>query len=267
MPKHNVMFARFPYKRAEEPEVADWLLSTVLKAKRDSRIGEVFSIKLDDTPITMTRNLAVEKAKSAGADLLLMLDSDMVPDLPIPGAKPFWDTSLDFVLSHQGPSVIAAPYCGPPPVENVYVFQWRKFQSDHPGADWKLDQFTREEAAYRAGIERVAALPTGLILIDMRIFSTLKPPYFYYEWEDETESRKGSTEDVAFTRDLSMAGVPVYCNWDAWAGHVKYKVVGKPELVHVDMIREKYREALQRGLSSDDRVVMVGDCYEGPGRE
>jgi hypothetical protein len=37
-----------------------------------------------------------------------------------------------------------------------------------------------------------------------------------------------STEDVAFSRDLTYAGVPLFCAWQSWAGHIKPKMVGKP---------------------------------------
>jgi hypothetical protein len=64
----------------------------------------------------------------------------------------------------------------------------------------------------------------------------LKQCPFYYEWKDEWEDQKASTEDVAFTRDLNYAGVPVYCNYDAWAAHVKMKVVTKPENIDVNWV-------------------------------
>jgi hypothetical protein len=257
MAQLKVMFARFPYLNAECPDSVDWWGRTTLKAKQDPRIGEVLQFRVDDTPITLGRNRAVQRALEHGVDYLLMLDSDMSPDLP--GEQPFWDTSLDFALHHKGPCVIGAPYCGPPPCCNVYVFRWANWCNDQPNQDWRLEQFSREEAAMRLGIEPVAALPTGLILIDVRALQSVAPPWFYYEWKDAAESEKASTEDVTFTRDLSLLGVPMYCNWSSWAGHWKRYLVEKPRPVTVEQIGAKYRAAVLADRGRADRAVDVGE--------
>lgn len=269
MSKFNVMIARFPGGACDHPDTTDWLVETVLKAKKDPRIGRVLRWRKDDTPITMSRNLCLEVAKRNDIDVVCMIDSDMNPDAYLPGndnglyadpgAKPFWDTSLDFLLAHPQPCIVAAPYCGRPPHENVFVFQWQNLQSGHPNTDLSLEQFKREEAARMAGIQEVAALPTGLILIHTGVLQGLKPPHFYYEWTDETESEKASTEDVTFTRDVSLAGYPIYCNWDAWAGHHKRKCVGKPVALSVDDVREQMREAVLNNRARAERLIMVNE--------
>lgn len=267
--KFKVMIARFPGGASDHPDTTDWLVETVLKAKADPRIEQVLPWRIDDTPITMGRNRCIEVAKKAGVDILVMIDSDMKPDAYLSGnpqqqghdhlARPFWDSSLDFLLQHVGPCMIAAPYCGRPPHENIFVFQWANKQSDHQNIDISVEQFTREQAALMRGVQEVAALPTGLIMIDMRAIQVLTPPYFYYEWEDKTESVKASTEDVTFTRDASLAGVKCYCNWDAWAGHWKLKCVGKPIPLSVSDVRESFRDAVLRNQPSNERILMVNE--------
>lgn len=269
MPKYSVLIARQPFQRAEDPDVADWLVNTVVRMKQDKRISDVFLYRKDDTPAPMVRNDVVERLKQCGADYLLIIDNDMKADAYLPGqpsdygalgseptAKPFWDSSFEFAINHDGPCIIGAPYCGPPPFECVYVFQWISNQTGHPNTDHGLQMFPREDAARRMGIEEVAALPTGLMLIDRRVFDILDPPYFKYEWRDKTESRKASTEDVYFTRDASLAGIKNYCNWDAWAGHWKRKCVGKPQLLTVDDVREQYRAALTRSPGSEKMLEI-----------
>lgn len=255
--KASVMFARFPFGRHDEPDVTDWLLETTLKAKADPRVGELHQWRIDDTPITMGRNKCLKEARKKGIDYLLMIDNDMSPDLQVPGAKPFWDTTFDFMLQHQEPCCVAAPYCGPPPIENVYIFRWTTCRTNDAQPDWQLSQYSREEAAQMAGICEVGALPTGLMLIDMRILDHLKPPWFYYEWTDATESEKASTEDVTFTRDLSLLGIQQYCNWDAWAGHWKRLCVQKPQIVHVNQIRQKFVDAVHLGAREEWRMTEV----------
>ena len=263
----KVHITRFPFMGIEHPDVGDWLVDTVVKCKRDPRISAVSSKRYDDTPITMTRNRAAKEALDMGVDYLLMVDSDMNPDemlkLGDPAAKPFWDSSFDYVMAQrdQGgvPCTVASPYCGPPPNSNVYVFCWESWQNpdQNPQPDHRLEQFSRHEAAQRSGIEEVGALPTGLILIDMRVFRKLKPPWFYYEWSDEYQQQKASTEDVTFTRDISLLGYPVYCNWDSWSGHHKRICVRKPAIIHADHVKGKLAEAVLNGHRSDERQLAI----------
>lgn len=256
----KVLFSHFPFGASEHPESSRWFYQTIFKAKADPRISEVLEMTVDDTPITMGRNRVLKRATEMKADVVLMLDSDMHPDLPLPGAKPFWDTAFDFLLKHDGPCAVAAPYCGPPPIENVYVFQPANFQSDHHDVDIKIEQFNREEAAGRAGFEECAALPTGIYLLDMRALQYLTPPYFEYEWADPPfNTEKASTEDVFFTRNLSLAGIPQYVLWDAWAGHYKRKCVGKPNPYTMDAVREKFHEAIVAKRRRGERLVMIGE--------
>jgi hypothetical protein len=243
--KRNVMIARFPYQNAEVPDIADWLVPTVLEMKKDPSIGEIGHCRVDDTPITMTRNRVLKQALDLGFDHVLMLDSDMRPDL-YPAMPGFWKEAWSFARQHQGPCLIAAPYCGPPPDECVYVFQWTRRQEGNPNPDFHLQLFTREQAALKKGIEEVAALPTGLILIDLRVCSRVKPPWFRYEWTDVYEQQKASTEDVYFTRNCSLSGIPVYVTWDAWAGHWKRKLVERPTVLTSATISDVMEDAILR---------------------
>jgi hypothetical protein len=257
--KIDVLFARFPHGASEHPDTSNWMIETMVKAKADERIGHALHCEKDDTPVTMSRNWVVEQAKKKKVDVLVMIDSDMKPDLAYAGAKPFWDSSLEFLLKHHGPCAIGAPYCGPPPIENIYVFQWGDWTEDHKGESHELKQYSREQAATLAGIQLAGALPTGLIMIHMDAFKQIEPPYFYYEYTDSTQSEKASTEDVTFTRDLTFAGVPVYCNWDSWAGHHKRKCVMKPTPLTIDMVSAKYKEAILRNHPSNKKLIVLGE--------
>lgn len=251
----SLMVANFT-RETPNDEQMDWWARTYHELKKNPGISEVFRWKKSDTPIPMLRNKCVRQALENKIDYILMLDSDIEPD-PVgkngrpafPNAKPFVETSLAFfanVLHHQ-PGIVAAPYCGPPPHENVFIFQWTQRQTDNPDDQFQLSQFSREEAANRCGIEQVAALPTGLMLMRTSLFKELPRPWFYYEYTDEYESDKASTEDVTFTRDVTMHGTPIFVNWDSWAVHQKLKRVGKPSKITVDQVREKFVSAVRRG--------------------
>lgn len=272
--KLDVLIARAPYGgnggiSNEHPSIANWLLHNVPKMVKDDRIGRVVHRELADTPITMVRNQFVKICRDEKFDLLLMIDSDQYPDYELSRgdleARPFWETTFDFIYNHypKGPCVVGAPYCGPSPHQNIYVFEWLNRRNDDPNQDIRLGQFTREEAFRMRGIQPVAALPTGLILFDVRCFDLVKPPYFYYEYEDKDEAKKTSTEDVTATRDIGMAGQqllgynPVFCNWDAWAGHVKQEIVGKPRPILHEQVNDKYRSAVANGIKTQERLIYM----------
>ena len=223
---------------SEVPDIREWMVPLVARHAKDERIKDFKIWNLADTPITMTRNRCVLQARDYGVDILVMVDSDMKPDI----TGDFFGTSLDFIIDHHatGPVCIGAPYCGPPPEECVYVFRWQNKGSESANPDFQLEMYDRHTASKMAGVQECAALPTGLIMFDMRCFDLIEPkseddkPWFYYEWDDKYAAGKASTEDVTMTRDLSIVGSrvlgynPVLCNWDAWAGHWKPKCVGKP---------------------------------------
>ncbi len=285
--KLSILFAFYPYGgnggvASEHPNLRDWWGRLTPKLHTDPRIEAYSNLDYSDTPVTMTRNAAVEDAQKLGADVLVMVDSDqhVDPYLAVdPLAKPFWESSFDFLYQRRQRdllTVVGAPYCGPPPDECVYVFRWGTRESDKPDIDVRLEMWSREDAADRAGIGPVAALPTGLIMFDTRVFDVTKHPYFDYEWEDEgpqcphcgvskpgPRSHKASTEDVMATRDIllfcheEVKDDVLFCNWDAWAGHYKPKLVGKPRPVTTDQVGHKYKDVVLRNRRSDERTVEI----------
>jgi hypothetical protein len=262
---------------SEVPHIRHWWADVkhqlkLEQAKPDGRIGEFYEKTIGDTPITMVRNRFVNLARSHDCDVLVMIDSDQNPQHHAgePWYKPFFPTAFDYLYDNydKGPHVLFAPYCGPPPVENVYVFQWTNTMN-HQGIDetvTSLDQYTRAEAAKMTGIQEAAAGPTGLIMYDMRAFDLIDPPYFHYEWEDETQAQKASTEDVQNLRDISLAGMLklgynlMLCCWDSWIGHNKPWDCGKPLEWTADNVAQKFQNAIKRG----PRTVLADVKFEQP---
>ena len=277
--KFNVGFCTFSYGgnggiSSEVPDIREWMTPLVSELSRDERVANIRIWNLADTPITMTRNRCVLMAREFGVDCLVMMDSDMKPDMYMGQSdevKPFFQTSFDFFANHyaKGPCVIGAPYCGPPPHECVYVFEWRNMRTDNVNPDFQLKMYERQQATKMAGIQPCAALPTGLIMYDMRAFDLTEPktdqdkPWFYYEWSNKFASDKSSTEDVTMTRDLSLVGTqklgynPVYCNWDAWAGHWKPICVGKPQFIEAKDISSKLKQCWEARIDSTVKTFEV----------
>lgn len=286
------------------PKIAIWLAKLNKEMSADERIGRIGVKTLGDVPLTMCRNSCVRQAIEGGFDAILMIDSDNIPDLYLghdPNAKPFWQTSFDFLYerSQRGiPTVVCAPYCGPPPhpvdggQENVYVFYFATDESDVPLASFSLEAYTRDHAALMRGIQPIGAGPTGCILYSTDAFDLMPinemtdseildkvakgelPPdraktllrmesYYWYEFTDGYQTRKASTEDVTNTREINLAGIQkhgepiVFCNWDAWAGHVKPKVVGKPQPIVAEQVSELLAEAIRNDVHAGDQIVEV----------
>lgn len=248
---------------------AEYLIKLAVHLKTNKELQERLSdteiAKYCDTPVTAVRNKAVAEAQRDGVDVLMMLDSDMHPDVHFgehPDAVPFFDTAFNKIYEHyeKGPLVIGAPYGGSPPHENMFVFKWAANGNLGEEGGFELRQYTREEARELGGIHEVDALPTGLILYDVRAFDYIEPPYFRYEWSDETESEKASTEDVQNTRDIA-AGViaqlgynPLLCTWSSWAGHIKNWTVKKPHKFDAHTVNETLQRAMARS-PNNERIV------------
>ena len=284
----------FPYAgngqfSSEHPSLRPWFAKTAKFIDNDPRFqsypsgNKIWSKDFCDTPIPMTRNAAVGAAKADGVDVLVMFDNDQIPDLYVgyvPEAKPFFQSSFDFLYQHwdKGPCVIFAPYCGAPPhpitggEENVYVFHWDLNRNNWEKGLTRLTQFTRREASQCSGFMEVAAGPTGLIMIDMRVFDhpDLVLPWFEYEWEGDGarcphcnqskpgyRMQKATTEDVFFTRNCFLAGIPVYCNWDSWAGHVKPEIVGKPWGATTNQFHEQFIKKARRADIPGQKMIEL----------
>lgn len=252
--KWRIMLARFPYGGSERTELVDWTASAVLWASKQKDIdGSLKLWHVNDTPITMCRNLAVEAALANDIDILVMVDSDMAPD--IDRGHPFLPHAFEFIKArwHREPTIISAPYLTGGSSYNPIMGVWRTHRD---GFDIKAEVYTREEAAAFTGIQPCSLQGTGLMAIDMRIFTgfdvngvtvKLPKPYFYYEYTDVSNSVKASTEDMVFTRNVSLLFAKHeleigYVDWDAWATHVKTQFVGKPYTMGIKTVAPLHME-------------------------
>lgn len=285
--KYKVCVSFFPYggngaAPSEHPAIRNWWGKTTKMLDKHPLVESYASADFADTPITMTRNRAVRQAIRQGFDVLVMVDSDMVPDMYLDhvygrtaahavDAKPFMEVALDVIDQHyeRGPIIIGAPYCGPPPDESPYIFTWEIF-GDGANDNLRIRMLSRQEAATAVGVAECAALPTGLIAYDLRAFQYSEPKpgdqnsWFYYTYTDQYQIEKTGTEDVMNTRDLSLAiqhhlGYnPLRVAWDCWAGHVKPWVVGKPFPTTVSQIEERFRRAVLGGVDLNNKTLDLG---------
>lgn len=249
----NVLVTVFTYNKRPHAESLVYCTRLYGQMVHHPRLNQLEISYSFGYPTDRCRNFVVKSAREHKFDYCLMLDDDMRFDAQLghdPGAKPFLPSSLDFALAQPGPVFVGAPYCSSPPTQEVVVMKHREYAPDSPGGMGKrLDKYTRDEAAVARGIERVAALPTGCTLFDLRAFDVIAPPWFYYEYTDPPyNTALASTEDVVLTRNADWLGIPQYVNWDAWAHHLdKDYEVAKPRLCPVDAVPRAIWEGFKAG--------------------
>jgi len=288
--KVNILIARLSYNGYERVEIANWLCQTVLALDgKHPRVGNVAHKIVMGYPTPRVRNQVIALGLKRGFHFAVMIDDDIIPDVhsrdravsygsqsedttrapvmtdPLPIMRDqcnFFPAALDFALEHPGPCVIGAPYCAGPPEERVLVSRFRERQSDDPNAiagGLQLECFTRDESALRTGIEMVSSLPTGLILIDLRVCDVLSAPWFSYEYQDDTETELASTEDTVFSRNAMFLGVPQYCTWQSFAAHAKTKIVGRPRKLPSSAIPPQVEKAMREQIAREQRAARPAD--------
>lgn len=163
------------------------------------------------------------QVQEAGSNYLLFIDPDMVPDAYLghdPNATPIWKTFWEFMQDHDGPCVLAAPYCGQPSQNHVQIFS--------PNGEGSLKRVSRKQAETLHGWMQIGGAGTGFMLIDMRVFDVIKPPYFHDTYKDETESELQNSQDVSFSKLCWAAGIPMYANFDCWCDHQQMTTLKRP---------------------------------------
>lgn len=201
-----------------------WFHSLASELVQDKYISKVHLHPWLSPWMAMGRNVAIREALKAGADYLLMLDPDMVPDIYVgrhDAARRFWSSSLMFLRNNPS-GIVVAPYVGPRPIRNVHI--------------WKADpsgptRYTHDECRKLVAnpqIEQVAAGGTGLMLMDCKALEKLTPPYFedHYRNGDHTELKLSF--DIAFCAKCADSEVPIWCNWYAFAGHFQPTLLACP---------------------------------------
>lgn len=144
--------------------------------------------------VALGRNQCVEAAKLAGATHLLFLDSDML--FPI-------DT-MTRLLRHNK-DIVGAAYS-----QRVAPF--------HPLGVTQEG----EHMHVTSGLRRMKIIPTGCLLINLKIFDKLAKPWF----NTRVEGEKILGEDYYFCEQAHKAGFEIWCDGDLSreVGHIGQKI-------------------------------------------
>jgi hypothetical protein len=173
----------------------------------------IFSFKLD-TYIEKARNEAVVQAVQANATHLMFIDSDMY----------FPPDGVDRLLAHKK-DIVGGLYFGrmhPKPM----AFRIKDNQS--VSVDPRIEH----------GVVEVDFIGTGFMLIDMKVFEKLDPPFFSFSYhpEDIGLPKTGDMfapkgEDVFFCMYAKKNGFKVFCDTDLKLGHVGQRVYGERDFL------------------------------------
>ena len=225
----------------ECPDIGTWLFNFGFQLRRyteiteaittDQLISDAQTFQVANPRIGMMRNMAVENCRKHGITHMLFIDPDMAidryvrlgPQGPTNRFLPFFHTAWPFMSAHgknHGPAIMAAPYCGRQPDEPVHVFV--------PNQENRVVRLSREKAQSLEGWHSVAAVGTGCMLIDMRVFDHVDPPYFSDLFKTIYHDDLNRSQDVNFCLKCAAAKIPIYVNFSCPAGHWQYSIVEWP---------------------------------------
>lgn len=225
MRKYHVRVAQPVGLGIQTVETGAFLFDLGCKLSTHPLIAKVSQAVLRSSRIAMNRNLLVKSAIEDGVDFLLMIDPDMAPDMYVDhcsGALSFIESSLQHLVENPF-GIIGAPAVGEPPDMKVNVFV-----NGPDGVGRRMTHAELLERVQDPRIEDVVAMGTGLMLIHMPIFCHLQQPYFQDEYTDNTFTELKKSQDIVFTERAHMAGIPVWCNYYSFSGHVKSSILGCP---------------------------------------
>lgn len=148
-------------------------------------------------PIDEMRNQLVTEALGSGCTHMIMMDTDMT----------YHPETITRLLSHRLDVVGALCYRRYPPFEPLMMRG--EINSYRTITEWK-----------DGDLVEVDATGTGCLLFDMDIFKRMRPPWFRFRPNPDTEKGGIVGEDIGFCSDLKKAGYKIFVDTSVPAGHL-----------------------------------------------
>lgn len=234
--KYKILFASPCSFLSEHPRFGRWLTQMAVTVTHDPMCAGYRDHYSTEHRIHIARNQSVDAAQQTGCDYIVFGDPDMNPDFRLfnpyltaqaqpkarEWAKPFLPSSLKFMQT-EACGVIGSPAISGPPDCKINVF---KDRGDN------VTRMSHEEYANTPpSFLQVAAIGTGLMLIDMKVFDILKKPYFEDLAHPDGDNLLSvhQSQDCRFCLKCGEAGIPVYANLYAPSGHYKLESFEPPD--------------------------------------
>lgn len=174
------------------------------------------------TYIHTARNQFVYDAVDMGADYLMFIDGDMqfkphaFNNMVERAIRKDWDITGGLYVSRYNEKINI--------IKNIIT----------PKNDLPYLQDIREVPTMNEPFE-VDVIGTGFLLIKMRVFQKLEPPFFYYSnppdfgMKDVPFPDNFMGEDVVFCLNARKAGFKIYCDPTIELGHVGERIYKHPK--------------------------------------
>ncbi len=194
--------------------------------RKIDRSREDFEFTVSMARTDRARNMIIEHfLKETPATHLLYLDSDMLfpPDI------------ISQLMAHKKAVVGGLYFHREPPYQpHMYNFDPKDSVAMWPILKWE------------EGLIKVDCVGAGALLIERWVLEEMKPPWFYYGAELESE-------DITFCRRLGKAKIPVWCDTKCECGHIGEIVIGRNQFL------------LERAIAEGrvDRGILEGRCPQG----
>lgn len=227
------------------PEVAHDYMRMWYNFGRRMPEHEFFLIPKTKSEQFRARNAIVTTALQFGCDYLLFLDDDHIFDWKeTPNAEAY--NFLGKLIAHDKDIVGCLYYHRTGKYRPVLMKQ---------GKGKAYHFLTDDEIS--GGLQRVDVQGGGVMLIKLKIFDRIKPPYF--EPEMQTDGDNYGT-DIQLCRKATQAGFEVWCDTSITVGHLKQE----REIVHGEN-REAFiaDNAMRAGIGED----WVMDSWLKPYRD
>lgn len=200
--KKPIIFIGAPVYGTVEPELLeDWMRFAYHCGRRMPQYDFLLGIKTKSEQFR-ARIAIVEAALQSNADWLLMLDDDMIINPYVTQGPTDEYGFIEKMIAHD------KDVCG--------ALYWQRGGNHEAVVMHKVSEagyrFLRDdELTY--GLQKVDVAGGGCLLIKMRVFDKIKPPYFSPEYKWST--------DIQLCRAATEAGFEVWADTSIELGHIK----------------------------------------------
>jgi SAM-dependent methyltransferase len=213
----------------------DWMRFAYHCGRRMPQYDFLLGIKTKSEQFR-ARNAIVDAAQQSNCDWLLMLDDDMVVNPYVTSGPTEEYGFIEKMIAHD------KDVCG--------ALYWQRGGNCEPVLMHKVSEagyrFLRDdELTY--GLQKVDVAGGGCLLIKMRVFDKVKPPYFAPEYKWST--------DIQLCRAASEAGFEVWADTSIELGHIKSDRI-------IVTSRNRRQLMMDGGVSGEAKKTMVtADVY------
>lgn len=268
MPSYKIHVARICWGGNQRHEQFDWAIELATQSLTRGDI-DLTTRPYQDFQADVARNCAAFDAMDIGADVVFMIDADAGPPMMTENGPGFFSRAIDFLMAHQGPAAIFAPFAAAD--GHPMVFMWESddvLVTTTTGEDlnkFRLRRVTKNEMAHLQGRGIMPIADSGCTLVAYRVdaFRLVKPPFFFFTNSADGRQMKGG-EDSNCHQKLAAGGVKLYMDADRWCDHWKTVAMPRPMALNREHIDRRYLESAIGAIKSGGYKIRHVSKIEEP---